>query len=388
MNESQTYDEIVSACVKFQQDRRVEPLEKWISQARLYDYGFRSLVGSLEVIREKVQEACIRTLGEDKWYLTQVLNQLDQLDMLRQLEVPNDFRAITVHFAFHHNALSSIKANLERACAISDHGLEQTLQNLVKSIKAVTDGNGLFLANWKEPEEWSTLYVPDVGLKVVKLIYANRHSMNLAAIPSRVGTHRHADTSEVHFSLDPTDGDQIVGCFRLHVTEPYAVPIKPSEWHAYEENRTSRPHQLLFLTGSKRILGWGIVIDRIITESSKLNLMPLDIEEIDRVGGVLIERAVQDVESHVSNEALQKQLITASSSGGITLGLVAIPHMWKSHSQDVIHLVVKGTGELTVLNNKTKIKDGDVFAIPSGMVYEVSNQERRPLILLSSTLQD
>jgi hypothetical protein len=50
------YNEIVSASETFQKNRRVEPLEALIPQSRLYDYGFRSLIGSLEVTKDRIIE--------------------------------------------------------------------------------------------------------------------------------------------------------------------------------------------------------------------------------------------------------------------------------------------------------------------------------------------
>ena len=203
------YDEIVSASETFQKNRRIEPLKALIPQSRLYNYGFRSLVGSLEVTKDRIIEVFGKSNEQEKWHLLQVIDQLDQLDMLSQLEVPSDFRALTVNFAFHHKALHSIQDNLRQASEISDGRVTQISRNFEQALRSVVDKNGLYLANWKEPEEWSTQFFPDVGLKVVKLIYANRHSLNLAIIPNGIGPHKHSNTSEVHFSLEQTDGDQI-----------------------------------------------------------------------------------------------------------------------------------------------------------------------------------
>jgi len=388
MIESQAYTEIVSACDAFQRDRRLESLIGLIPQARLYDYGFRSLVGPLEATRARIWEACGRFQGDEKWCVRQVLDQLDELDMLRQLEVPNDFRAITVHFAFYHKALSSIRANLERACASSEYGLDKILWKFNQAMESVTASNGVYVASWNDLEDWRVLHIPDVGLEVVKLIYANRHSLNLATIPNKVSPHKHSNTSEIHFSLEPTDGDEIVGRYRVRVAEPYAVPIRPGDWHAYEQNKNSRPHKLFFLTGSPQLLGWGIVNDRTVTESSKLTLTSLGQGQIQKVGGVLLERAIQDAESQVTNKVFEKELISSSSTDGLTLSVVAIPDSWSDSSPDAIHLVTRGAGELSVLNNRTRVKEGDVFAIPFCMACELQNETGGPLVLLSSILKN
>jgi len=381
------YDEIVSASETFQKNRRIEALKPLIPQSRLYNYGFRSLIGSLEVTKERIIEVFGRSNEQAKWHLRQVINQLDQLDMLSQLEVPNDFRALTVTFSFHHKALHSIRDDLREASEISDGRVTQISRNFEQALRSVVDKNGLYLANWKEPEEWNMQFFPDVGLKVVKLVYANRHSLNLAIIPKGIGPHKHSNTSEVHFSLEQTDGDQITRGYRLNVTEPYAVPIRPDEWHGYEEHRYATPHQLLFLTGSKQILGWGIVIDRSVTESSKLNLTPIPSQEIAKTQGVLLARAIEDLESKVSYKALEKKLIDFSKTKGITLSAVAVPYVWSDNSEDVIDIVVKGRGELIAVNNATKIREGDAFAIPFGIEYQVRNSDGEPMILLSSKLE-
>jgi mannose-6-phosphate isomerase-like protein (cupin superfamily) len=387
MTQSSTYNKVLSACERFGKDRRIEPVRKIVSQARLFDYGFRSLVGPLEVTREKILEAYKRSHASG-WYFKQILGQLDIVDALRQVEVPGDFRAATVHFATYHKALYSIKENLEKACEISKHEVEPILNIFVQALNAVTESNGLYLVNWREPKEWTVLYVPDVGLKVVKLIYANRHSMNLAIIPKKVGVHKHKNTSEIHFSLEATDGDQILGCYRLHVIRPHAIPIKPGEWHAYVENRTSRPHQLLFLTGSSEILGWGIVNDRTLIEPSRLALRSLGQEWIEKIGGVLLEKEIQNANYLGSKDNFFKELISGASSEGVNLNIVAVPETWTNRSQDVIQLVVRGKGELTALSNRVEVREGDAFAIPFGITYRLNNRGKKPLILLSSILDN
>jgi mannose-6-phosphate isomerase-like protein (cupin superfamily) len=104
------------------------------------------------------------------------------------------------------------------------------------------------------------------------------------------------------------------------------------------------------------------------------------------VGGVLLERATREIEGQVSNDALERQLIGPLSTHGVTLSLVAIPDTWTSRSNDVIHVVRKGSGELTVFSNKIRIKEGDAFAIPFGISYQLKNEGREMLILLSSIL--
>ena len=93
MVDSSTYAEIVAACNRFQRDRRIEPLCGLIREARLCDCGFRSL----EVTREMIWKAYLGCEKEDKWQLRQIVDQLDELDMLRQTDVQNDFRAVSVH---------------------------------------------------------------------------------------------------------------------------------------------------------------------------------------------------------------------------------------------------------------------------------------------------
>jgi mannose-6-phosphate isomerase-like protein (cupin superfamily) len=387
MVSQQEYGEIVEAWNRFREDRRLEPLERLVPQARLYDYGFRSLIGPLEVTRTRVLEAYEKSSDEERWHLRLILGQLDELDMLTQLQVSNDFRAISVHFAFYHTALGSLRESLEKVREVSRQGLRPVLDNLDQAIESVANSNGLYVANWKEPQEWRTQYFPDVGLRVIKLIYANWHSLNLAIIPRGFGPHKHASTSEIHFSLDRTDGDQIARGYRLHVTEPYAVPIKPNEWHGYDEHRSPIPHQLLFLTGSRQILGWGIVNDRSVTESSKLELTAIGSEEIAKAGGILLDRATKELGDQVSNSAVEKRLISSSATDGIDLSAVAIPDIWRNYSEDIIHTVVKGTGELRVLNNTTTVDEGDAFAVPFQMEYELKNRGRQPLVLLGSTLK-
>jgi hypothetical protein len=386
--ENRRYTEIANACKRFEGDRRVESLAALIPQARLYVYGFRSLVGPLEVIRASIWEARGRFRGEHKWHLRQALDQLDQLEILRQLEVPNDFRAITVHFALYHRALRSVKANLERACAVSTFEPSEILRNFTRAVQSVTGSNGLYVANWKEFEDWKVLHIPDIGVEVVKLIYANRHSLNLGTASSKLSAHKHRETSEIHFSLEPSGGDEIVGHYRVRVAEPFAVPIRPGKWHGAEQNETSRHHRILFLTGSPRLLGWGTVNDRTTTESSKLLLKSLGQEQIQKTGGLLLERAIQEIERQATSKALEKELIGSLSSGGLTLSVIGIPDSWSTFSDDAINLVVRGAGELTVLMNKTKVGEGDVFAIPFGTTYELKNRRRRPLVLLRSLLED
>ena len=70
------------------------------------------------------------------------------------------------------------------------------------------------------------------------------------------------------------------------------------------------------------------------------------------------------------------------------MSVIAIPDSWSTFSDDAINLVVRGAGELTVLMNKTKVREGDVFAIPFGTTYKLKNRRRRPLVLLRSLLED
>jgi mannose-6-phosphate isomerase-like protein (cupin superfamily) len=386
--ENRQYAEIVKACERFERDRRVESLASLIPRARLYVYGFRSLVGPLEVIRASISRVQERFQGEPRWYLKQVLDQLDQLEILRQLEVPNDFRAITVHFALHHKILRSVKANLQRVCTVSTFELSGILRNFTRAVQSVTGSNGLYMTNWKEFEDWKVLHIPDIRVEVVKLVYANRHSINLGTASSNLSAHKHRETSEIHFSLEPSGGDEIVGHYRIPVAEPFAVPIRPGTWHGAEQNETSRHHRILFLTGSPRLLGWGIVNDRATTKSSKLPLKSLGQEQIQKTGGVLLERAIQDIERRTTSKALEKELIGSSSSGGLTLSVIGIPDSWSTRSEDTINLVVRGAGEVAVLMNKTKVREGDVFAIPFGITYKLKNKGRRPLVLLRCLLED
>jgi len=388
MVEKSQYSEIVEACAKFHEDRRIESLSKLIPAARLYDYGFRSIVGSLQSVQQDIWSLYQTSQDERRWYLKQVLGRLNELDTLMQLEVPNDYRAITVHFALHQEALVSIKTNLEKARSISEEGLEGVYGNFMQAMQSVTEGNGVYVTNWKEPKQWNVLLVRDVGLRVVKLIYANRHSINLAMIPDRCGTHLHQDTSEVHFSLEPTDGDQVLGGFRIHVEEPHAIPIKPGEWHAYVENRTSRPHQLLFLTGSKDLLGWGIINDRTVTDLSKLSLRKLGSEDLEKVAGALLNKAIADAEYIGSQSTFSRELISAASTGGVTLSVVGIPDSWSNKSQDIIHVVARGTGKLVVLDNSVDLREGDVFAVPFDISYELKNEGSSPIVLLGSTFEN
>jgi mannose-6-phosphate isomerase-like protein (cupin superfamily) len=382
------YNEIVQAIQKFREDKRIDSLSNLVPMARLYDYGFRSIVGSFESIQQNIWNVWQSFQDERRGYLTQVLDRLDELDALMQLEVPNDYRAITIHFALRHKAILSIKENLEKACSISEQGLNGVHQNFTKAIRSVTEGNGVYVTNWREPKQWNILFIRDVGLRVVKLIYANRHSINLAMIPDRCGTHLHQDTSEVHFSLEPTDGDQVLGRFRVHVTEPHAIPIKPGEWHAYVENRTSRPHQLLFVTGSRNLLGWGIINDRTVTDPSKLSLTKLGPEDLEKVGGILLKEAIADAEYAGSVNTFHRELISAASTGGVTLNVVAIPDSWANQSQDIIHVVARGSGKLLVHDNSVDLREGDVFAVPFDMSYELKNEGHSPIILLGSTFEN
>jgi mannose-6-phosphate isomerase-like protein (cupin superfamily) len=385
-----TYRKILSEAELFREKREIENLKELISQARLYDYGLRSLTGHLDRMKQEIEKMVKVSREGDLWFLRQALAQLYELEIFMSLEVPSDFKAIVVYFNFYNKAFRVIEENLRRTCKTSmtfKKDVKNIRDRFMKAIESVALGSGIYISNWRETDESATLYIQDVGITIVKLVYANRHSCNLAIIPKEVNTHKHKYTSEIHLSLEPTDGDQIKDGFRVRVTEPYAVPVKPGEWHGFEENRRKEPHKLIFLTGSPEILGWNVVNDRSVITTSKLQLKIISPDKIGSIGGIFLQREIEKLESVLSNAVIQRELIGYEATHGITLNLLGVPDTFNGVSNDVIFLVVKGKGQLKIEKSKASIREGDVFAVPFGMKYAFK-REGLPLILLSSTLEE
>jgi len=60
------YNEIVSASETFQKNRRIEPLKALIPQSRHYNYGSRSLMGSLEVTKNRIIEVFEKSRKQER----------------------------------------------------------------------------------------------------------------------------------------------------------------------------------------------------------------------------------------------------------------------------------------------------------------------------------
>ena len=81
-------------------------------------------------------------------------------------------------------------------------------------------------------------------------------------------------------------------------------------------------------------------------------------------------------------------LVQGVAEPGVSIGLAVVNDQIKPHYQkvsDEIYYIVRGQGTLTVGDESRELREGDVAAIPKGLVHGFTNSGAEPCLVLFSS---
>jgi mannose-6-phosphate isomerase-like protein (cupin superfamily) len=226
------------------------------------------------------------------------------------------------------------------------------------------------------------------------LVYGDQHSWNLAYLAGAaadVPRHRHEQGVEIHLGYGELEGYTLLGDYRALVREGYAMAIPPGVPHGFK-NTKGHPHYLPFIFGSKRLGGWGIVLD---VEARPIELEELKLAEPQsaQLNHMLqLDREIERAASATTFERrplIKPEATRRPETGGLALGIARVPPGGLALSGDAYRIVsvARGTGLARVGPAEQRVGSHDHFGIPAGMPASLAPIGNEPLVILEATLE-
>jgi len=379
-----------------QQGRNPSPIsEQDIGLARLYAYLFRGhVIGAFHATRVALEQRPPVT-GRAADARTQAVDGLVDLADLTMDDVPSDYRAVISLFHRYHRGLTRVLSAIHcDAGECGDREVATIAHRFQSSMESITSSCGIRPTQDTEAPDQASFVVPGLGIRIVPLVYGDRHSWNLAYLDgeaSDVPIHRHQHGVEIHLGYDPTHGETVLGNCRTRVDEGYAMPIPPQTDHGWV-NTSDTLHHVPFIFGSLQHAGWGVFFDvepvsRSLTElrtvardSPAFNQM-IDLEkEMDRAARMA---------SSWHSVLIPHTVTSRGRSGGLQLGMARVNPGGFTFPSATFRIVaaVRGRGRVEIDGIGTTIQKHDHFGIPAGMTCTLHQSGDEPLVVLDTLIR-
>jgi mannose-6-phosphate isomerase-like protein (cupin superfamily) len=369
--------------------------ERDIALARLYSHAFRGeVIGSFHATRNALESwsatdpvAAVHLLRADE-LLADLANRAMDL-------VGEDARALIS--TFHHYCTHIARAvdALDSACRLEKSPALSRVRDLfVAQMEAITSGNGLHLTRDTFAPEQGSFVVPNLGIKIVPLVYGDHHSWNLAWLDgerSDVPYHLHKEGVEIHLGYSPLHGFTVLGDAKAEVTEGYAMPIPPDTRHGYT-NIGNQTHHLPFIFGSLKCGGWGVFLDVLPQPREIEELEPAPAHSHRFNGTVPLEREIEKAAGRYGNvryPIIRAERTDREGVGGLELSVSRV----NTHGLELrldrfcAVSVVRGRGVLQLAGESIAIAAHDHFGIPAGLTARMTQTGTEPLVLLDAVLR-
>ena len=369
--------------------------ESDIALARLYSYAFRGqVIGSFHATRLALES--IRPVDRlASAHLVRASESLADLANRSMDIVGNDVRALISTFHHYYTHVSRATDALDKACKLERASNLQHIRDLfVGHMEAITFGNGLHLTRDTSAPEQGSFAVPNLGIKIVPLVYGDHHSWNLAWLDgarSDVPYHLHREGVEIHLGYSPVHGYTVLGNAKAELKEGYAMPIPPNTRHGYT-NIGSRTHHVPFVFGSFNCGGWGILLDVEPQpyELGQLEATPLLSDKLN--GTIYLEREISKVienQSCVRYPIIPSERTARDGVGGLELSIARVTAQGMELHMDrfCIVSVIRGRGILALANQQVEIAAHDHFGIPAGMKATITEVGTEPLVFLDAVFR-
>ncbi len=370
-------------------------LQADIALGRLYSYSFRSQsIGAFHATRRAL-EAVLPVNSLAAVYLARAKELLADLANRSMDIVGEDVRGLISTFHHYCTHVARTMDALNHLCDLQPNGETQRIRSgFVRLMEEITSGNGLRLVRDDAAPDQGSFVVPNLGIKIVPLVYGDHHSWNLAWLDGAradVPYHLHRAGVEIHLGYSPMHGHTVLGEVKAELTEGYAMPIPPDTRHGYT-NIGGAQHHVPFVFGSLTYGGWGVFLD--------VEPMPVDLSELANSsllshklnGTVFLEREIERVVGRTQD--IRYAIIPADKTfregvGGLELSISRITTRGMEFYPDhfCIFSVVRGRGRLEMAGEQVDIGVRDHFGIPSGMKAVLSQIDSQPLVLLDAVLQ-
>ena len=385
-------------CARESHERNRSPVgieRRHVQLARLYSYAFRlHAIGAFHGVGQAWRAAPTGNSVAAAWRL-RGLEMLEDLANQSMEPVPDDFRAVMITFYRYHRGLERVLDSFDRELNISASAdLLSLAGEFRRFMEAITGECGIHVASDREAHELASFLVPNLGIRIVPLVYGDHHSWNLAYLAGQhrdVPTHRHHDGVEIHLGYPPTHGWTILGSSRAWVDEGYAMPIPPRTAHGWV-NGSGEEHHVPFIFGSLRHGGWGVFLD---VEPQSRPLEELRVTDRDRgefCQMVYLEREIERARRTGSN--FRKTLIPFSvthrnGSGGLELSLTRILPTGFDYPRETFRIlaVVRGEAVVVVEGIERSVREHDHFGIPAGMTARMRQVGPEPLVVLDALIK-
>ena len=267
--------------------------------------------------------------------------------------------------------------------------------HFIRHMQRITSRCGIHITRDGHAPEQGSFVVPGLGIVIVPLVYGDHHSWNLAYLDGSVRDvpiHRHLDGAEIHLGYGPISGVTVLGRYRAHVNEGYAMPIPPNTVHGWV-NTSEFVHHVPFIFGSLLLGGWGVFLDvqpqlESIEKCTKLTNRTSasfkDMVYLERE----IDRALR-LKTSRRRVLIPHSATSRRNSGGLELAIVRIDSTDFAYPRDLFRIVsvVRGRGVVTIAGMERAITAHDHFGVPQGMTATIRATNPRPLLVLDSVLR-
>ena len=364
-----------------------------VALARLYCHAFRGhVIGTFHATRIALEENAPRPPA-DPWRqlavesLTRLANQA--LDPM-----PRNFRAVISTFHAYDTSLRQAVLALERELENSrERRIEIIRDHLVRAMERITQTNGIVAVRDDVVPEQASFVVPNLGITIVPLVYGDRHCWNLAYLSGQapdVPRHLHSEGVEIHLGYGKLHGETILGDCRAAVTEGYAMSVPAGTPHGYV-NTSGSDHFLPFIFGSRRLGGWGIVLDVEPRPVDANQLAPVSAEGASMNGLVFLEREIDAAAALAVNARrtlIGREATYRPHSGALVLAVSRATPAGLAYRPGPFRIVsiARGRGLVRMGDVEQAVEAHDHFGIPAGMTAELRQQGGRPLVALDAIL--
>lgn len=358
-----------------------------VELARLYSHAFRGhVIGAFHAARQALTPPALKTVSAEQ---CRVLDWLEDLADLAMDPILPDARALLMSFHRYDRGVGRVLAALQDqpdAATVSKH--------FQQCMEAITGCNGIHVTRDTEAPEHASFIVPNLGIRIVPLVYGDQHSWNLAYLAGQhrdVPFHLHHEAAEIHLGYSPCQGETILGGSRAAVSEGYAMPIPPGTLHGWV-NHGREEHHVPFIYGSHKAGGWGVFFD---VEPQKTRLEELEPAALDSPrmnGSIYLEREIASAEA--ASSSARRVIIPATATdragcGGLELGIARLTPAGLLLPVGPFRIVsvVRGAGMVEMAGIQQAIQAHDHFGIPAGMTARLCQQGNMPLVTLDAILR-
>lgn len=379
-----------------QQNRNPSEIDRRdVTLGRLYSYAFRlHVIGAFHATRFAL-ESCPATTEITKLLRQRTVETLEDLAGQSTEPIPDDFRVVVSTIYRYDRKVRRVIESLDAEVREThDANLKKIAERFRQIVEEITSSSGIHVMQDTDAPEQAGFVVPGLGITIVPLVYGDHHSWNLAWLAGderNVPTHRHHRGVEIHLGYEPTHGVTVLGDYRCHVDEGYAMPIPPETDHGWV-NTSDTPHHVPFIFGSLEHAGWGVFLDVEPSPQPFESLTWVDRDSVRFSQMIYLEREIASaarVSSTIRKTLIPYTVTNRSYGGGLELNLTRInPHGY-TYSTGTFRAVSvsRGTAHVSIDGIEREVQAHDHFGIPSGLSATLRQVGNTPLVVLDAVIR-